>query len=377
VRRPPVSRGRRSGLPLPVRRRAPGRLGRQAALPGPWGLTVRVLRVAEPSRFPKAPGGQALTTAIGEIYARSRRTYGAPGVHGELARLGGRCGRKRVARLMRESGLAGVHARWRWRNARSGAGRAPDLVQRNSGPAGPDQLWAADVTQFRTGEGWLYLAAVIDLWSRRAIGWSTGNSATTGAGVPGPGHGRHPPGPAAAGDPPLRPGSGLHVAGVLAANHRTRAASVTGKDRRLLRQRRSRSLLRHLETRAGLDPPHRTMEHQRPAPHRPLRLHRGLLQPPAHPAQARASKPHRLRQSSQLKTPCPPKRVKPTTGRPPITAVIRASSLRSRVARNQRPPLRTADCEADRVHNNSKPGNAEDARFCRRPCAASGPRSCR
>lgn len=100
-------------------------------------------------------------------------------MHGELARLGVRCGRKRVARLMRESGLVGVHARRRWRTARSGAVRAPDLVQRNFDPAGPDQLWAADVTQFRTGEGWLYLAAVIDLWSRRAIGWSTGNSATT------------------------------------------------------------------------------------------------------------------------------------------------------------------------------------------------------
>jgi putative transposase len=100
-------------------------------------------------------------------------------VHGELARRGVRYGRKRVARLMRESGLAGVHARRRWRKARPGGICAPDLVRRNFDPAGPDQLWAADVTQFRTGEGWLYLAAVIDLWSRRAIGWSTGDSADT------------------------------------------------------------------------------------------------------------------------------------------------------------------------------------------------------
>ena len=100
-------------------------------------------------------------------------------MHGELVRLGVCCGRKRVARLMRESGLVGVHARRRWRRAQPGDICAPDLVQRNFDPAGPDQLWAADVTQFRTGEGWLYLAAVIDLWSRRVIGWSTGNSATT------------------------------------------------------------------------------------------------------------------------------------------------------------------------------------------------------
>jgi hypothetical protein len=53
---------------------------------------------------------------------------------------------------------------------------APDLVRRNFNPAGPDQLWAADVTQFRTGQGWLYLATVIDLWSRRVIGWSTGTT---------------------------------------------------------------------------------------------------------------------------------------------------------------------------------------------------------
>ena len=114
---------------------------------------------------------QALTEAISEIYVRSRCTYGAPRVQGELTRLGVRCGRKRVARLMRESGLVGVHAWRRWRKARSADIYAPDLVRRNFDPAGPDELQSADVTQFRTGEGWLYLAAVIDLWSRRAIGW--------------------------------------------------------------------------------------------------------------------------------------------------------------------------------------------------------------
>jgi transposase InsO family protein len=100
-------------------------------------------------------------------------------VHGELTRLGVRCSRKRVARLMRAAGLVGVHARRRWRKGRPGDAHAPDLVQRNFDPTGPDQLWAADVTQFHTGEGWLYVAAVIDLWSRRVIGWSTANSATT------------------------------------------------------------------------------------------------------------------------------------------------------------------------------------------------------
>jgi putative transposase len=102
-----------------------------------------------------------------------------PRVHDELVNLGVHCGRKRVARLMRRSGLVGVHARRRWRKGHSGEVHAPDLVSRDFNPTGPDELWAADVTQFRTGEGWLYLAAVIDLWSRRVVGWAMGNSATS------------------------------------------------------------------------------------------------------------------------------------------------------------------------------------------------------
>ena len=113
-----------------------------------------------------------LAHLIGEIHTRSRCTYGAPRVHAELARLGRRCGRKRVARLMRGQQLVGVHARRRWRRGRPDTAPAPDLVGRDFNPGGPDRLWAADVTQFRTGEGWLHLAAVIDLWSRRVVGWA-------------------------------------------------------------------------------------------------------------------------------------------------------------------------------------------------------------
>ena len=117
-----------------------------------------------------------LVEVIVEIHHRSRCTYGAPRVHAELARLGRRCGTKRVARLMRTAGLVGVHARRRWRNGRPDVAPAPDLVDRDFSPSGPDQVWAADVTQFRTHEGWLHLAGVIDLWSRRVVGWSMGTS---------------------------------------------------------------------------------------------------------------------------------------------------------------------------------------------------------
>jgi transposase InsO family protein len=77
---------------------------------------------------------------------------------------------------MRSQQLVGVHARRRWRHGRPDTAPAPDLVERNFNPTGPDRLWAADVTQFRTGEGWLHLAAVVDLWSRRVVGWAMGTT---------------------------------------------------------------------------------------------------------------------------------------------------------------------------------------------------------
>jgi putative transposase len=112
---------------------------------------------------------------IRQIHARSRGTYGAPRVHAEL-RLGldVHVGRKRVARLMRDHGLQGVHRRRRHGSTRRDptATPAPDLVERNFLPPEPDRLWVADITQQRTGEGWLYLAVILDAFSRRVVGWS-------------------------------------------------------------------------------------------------------------------------------------------------------------------------------------------------------------
>jgi transposase InsO family protein len=95
-------------------------------------------------------------------------------VHAELGRLGVSCGRKRVARLMRQHHLVGAHARRRWRRGKADTVAAPDLEKRDFNPPGPDRLWAADVTQIRTAEGWLHLAAVVDLWSRTVAGWAMG-----------------------------------------------------------------------------------------------------------------------------------------------------------------------------------------------------------
>jgi putative transposase len=118
---------------------------------------------------------QALTDQIRQIHARSRGTYGAPRVHAEL-RLGldMGVGRKRVARLMRAAGLQGCHRRrGRGLTRRDPqATSAPDLVKRNFTPRAPDRLWVADITQQRTSQGWLYVAVVLDAFSRRIVGWS-------------------------------------------------------------------------------------------------------------------------------------------------------------------------------------------------------------
>ena len=117
-----------------------------------------------------------LKTLICEIHQRSRTTYGAPRIHAELRRLDQRCGKKRVARLMAAGGLVGAHARRKWRRGRPDVAPAPDLVNREFTASRPDEIWAADVTQFWTTEGWLYFAGVIDLYSRRVVGWSMSNS---------------------------------------------------------------------------------------------------------------------------------------------------------------------------------------------------------
>src|SRR4029450_10560718 len=87
-----------------------------------------------------------------------------------------RVGRKRVARLMRAAGVRGVSRRkWVTTTTRDPAARsAPDLVQRNFRAAGPNQLWVADITYVPTDAGFLYLAVVLDAWSRPGIGWALG-----------------------------------------------------------------------------------------------------------------------------------------------------------------------------------------------------------
>jgi transposase InsO family protein len=124
-----------------------------------------------------------LTEQIVTIHAESNGTYGAPRVHAELAAAGWTCSRKRVARLMRQAGLVGkTPKRWRTTTVPDPAAALPeDLIGRDFACAATnlDSRWCGDITYVHTWEGWLYLATVIDLGSRRVVGWATADHLRT------------------------------------------------------------------------------------------------------------------------------------------------------------------------------------------------------
>lgn len=122
----------------------------------------------------RAQADALLKERIEAIHTRSRGTYGAPRILAELAAQGHRVGRKRVARLMQQAGLQGVSRRKKVHTtARSEEVSAtPDLVQRDFSASAPDAVWVADITYVPTWVGFLYLAVVLDVFSRRIIGWA-------------------------------------------------------------------------------------------------------------------------------------------------------------------------------------------------------------
>lgn len=122
-----------------------------------------------------------LAVEIEAIWECSDRTYGVPRVHRWLLKQGFEVGRNRVARIMAINGWEGETGRRKVRTTivDRGATAADDHVQRDFNPAAPDVVWCGDITYLRTGEGWLYLATVIDLFSRRVIGWSVANHMRT------------------------------------------------------------------------------------------------------------------------------------------------------------------------------------------------------
>lgn len=131
----------------------------------------------------RAIANEELTERIRAIHEDSRETYGAPRIYAELRDEGERVGKNRIARLMNEAGIEGVSRRRRRGTTKRNedARPAPDLVERDFGaPTGPDQLWVADITYIPTWAGFLYLAVVVDAWSRRVVGWAMANHLRTG-----------------------------------------------------------------------------------------------------------------------------------------------------------------------------------------------------
>jgi len=118
---------------------------------------------------------ERLLARIREIHKANRKVYGSPRIHAELILADGeRIGRKRVARLMRQAGITGMVTKRRGRTTIRvpGVRVCEDLVERAFLAAAPNRLWVADITYLRTWEGWLYLVAVQDVYSRRIVGWS-------------------------------------------------------------------------------------------------------------------------------------------------------------------------------------------------------------
>jgi putative transposase len=149
----------------------------------PVALVCRVLGVSRSGYYawrqrrpsPRSTADDALRRTIRQIHTTSRGTYGAPRIHAELRQAyRQRCGRKRVARLMRQAGLVGCHRRRfiRTTQREPTAERAPDRVMRPFQAPAPDRLWVADLTYLPPLSGFAYPAVVLDVFSRKVVGWA-------------------------------------------------------------------------------------------------------------------------------------------------------------------------------------------------------------
>lgn len=134
----------------------------------------------------RPPSSRALVDArlvpvIRACHARSRATYGSPRIHQDLRALDYRLSRKRVARLMRREGLCARPPR-RYRVTTESSHKlavAPNIVARNFNATGPNRVWVTDMTYVWTWEGWLFLAVIVDVFSRRVVGWSAADHLRT------------------------------------------------------------------------------------------------------------------------------------------------------------------------------------------------------
>ncbi len=128
---------------------------------------------------PKEMAEAELVGAIRAVHAGSGGAYGSPRVTAQLRRQGRRVNRKRVERLMRQNGICGIHKRRkpRWKSSEASRSAPTDLVRRDFRPGPPDVVWADDITYIPTAQGWLHLVVVLDVGSRRTVGYSMADHA--------------------------------------------------------------------------------------------------------------------------------------------------------------------------------------------------------
>jgi putative transposase len=128
---------------------------------------------------PRARANQSLGRVIQTLFVQSRRSYGSPRMTAALRQAGQSCNHKRVERLMRQAGLQG-RTKKRYRVVTTESGHAwpvaPNRLRQGPRLTGPNQIWVTDLTYVPTQEGWLYLAGVMDLYSRKVVGWAMGES---------------------------------------------------------------------------------------------------------------------------------------------------------------------------------------------------------
>ena len=233
---------------------------------------------------------------VRRVHMISRQTYGAPRISRELRADGISVGQKRIARLMRQQGVEGTHRRrFRTTTIRDETQRpAPDLVERDFTATAPNQLWVADFTYVRTWAGWLYLAVVVDAFSRMVVGWSMRDNMEADLVVDALQMARWRRRPA--GRVTHHSDQGAQYTST-AFGHAIRDAKIIdvsmGSVGDALRQRDGRVVLRDDQDRTArpallADPP--------AGAHRDLRVHRGVVQPASAPLRPRLPKPRRLRE---------------------------------------------------------------------------------
>ena len=145
-------------------------------------ILCRVLEVAQSGYYAwkkrqpslRQQADERLEIAIKQAFIQGRSIYGSPRVHAVLQRQGIRCGRKRVARLMQHRGLTPSKRKRKPRTTDSAHDHpiAPNVLDRQFTSDAPNQRWVGDITVVKTQEGWFYVAALVDLYSRRCVGWA-------------------------------------------------------------------------------------------------------------------------------------------------------------------------------------------------------------